>query len=207
MGERGGKRNRESPTDEALGPEKLLDAVAKMTDGHGADVVIVTASTKANGPIELAAEVARRKGRVVIVGAVGMDLPRPLGRGAFGGTMCGPVFSKFMNKAVEIYGSGKFKVPEESVFVKIDRYSGERLPDGASGKNAVAELFRVGEEPVFGALSIIDGGFAMGSNLPMFAQDESDPLESGDEVVTQLGVKKKIPKRATFGSLSSGGLY
>ena len=68
---------KELGADEAVEPERLLDAVAKMTDGHGADVVIITASTKGNGPIELGAEVARRKGRVVVVGAVGMDLPRP----------------------------------------------------------------------------------------------------------------------------------
>lgn len=139
---------------------------------------------------------------------MGMDLPRPLGHGAYGGSMCGPVFSKFMNKAVELYGSGKFKVPQDAVFVKIDRYSGERLPDEANGANAVAELFRPGEEPLFGALSIIDGGFAMGSNLPMFGTDEADEqTDESDDVSTQLGVKKKIPKRATFGSLSSGGLY
>jgi len=139
---------------------------------------------------------------------MGMDLPKPLGRGSYGGTMCGPVFSKFMQKAVEIYGAGKFKVPENSTFVKIDRYSGERLPDDANGKDVVAELFRLGEEPVFGALSVVDGGFAMGSNLPLFEKGEVDVVVTDDqEITTQLGVKKKIPKRATFGSLSSGGLY
>lgn len=139
---------------------------------------------------------------------MGMDLPRPLGRGSYGGSMCGPVFTKFMKKAIALYGFSQFKVPEESVFVKIDRYSGERLPDDASGKSVVAELFRIGEEPVFGALSVVDGGFAMGSNLPIFAKGEKEVTEDTDqEVTTQLGVKKKIPKRATFGSLSSGGLY
>lgn len=142
---------------------------------------------------------------------MGMDLPRPLGRGSYGGSMCGPVFSKFMKKALKVYGKQNFKVPTDAVFVKIDRYSGERLPDDASGENVVAELFRIGEEPMFGALSIVDGGFAMGSNLPFFAKGEGDePVIEGEdeeEVTTQLGVKKKIPKRATFGSLSSGGLY
>ena len=48
----------------------------------------------------------------------------------------------------------------------------------------------------------------MGSNLPMFGTDEADEqTDESDDVSTQLGVKKKIPKRATFGSLSSGGLY
>jgi len=140
---------------------------------------------------------------------MGMDLPAPLGRGAYGGSMCGPVFTDFMREALRVYGgTSKFKVPEDANFVKIDRFSGERLPDDASGQNVVAELFRIGEEPMFGALSVIDGGFAMGSNLPIFEQGENDEIEEdGLEVTTQLGVKKKIPKRATFGSLSSGGLY
>ncbi|MCB1368489.1 MAG: PBP1A family penicillin-binding protein [Rhodobacteraceae bacterium] len=141
---------------------------------------------------------------------MGMDLPQPLGRWAYGGTMCGPVFESFMKQALERYGRPKFKVPEHATFVKIDRYTGERLSDGASGANVVAELFREGEEPQFGALSIIDGGFAMGSDLPLFGEGEGDlegDADDGPEVTTQLGVKKKIPKRATFGSLSSGGLY
>ncbi len=141
---------------------------------------------------------------------MGMDLPRPLGHGVYGGNMCGPVFTEFMKVAIEKYGAGEFKVPEGGVFVKIDRYTGERLPDDATGPNVQAELFRQGEEPAFGALSVVDGGFAMGSNLPIFEKGESDPLpppDDGLEVTTQLGVKKKIPKRATFGSLSSGGLY
>jgi penicillin-binding protein 1A len=139
---------------------------------------------------------------------MGMDLPRSLGRGAFGGSMCAPVFNRFMKKAIDIYGFTQFKVPEGSVFVKIDRFSGERLPDEATGANVVAELFRIGEEPMFGVLSVIDGGFAMGSNLPLFEAGEADVLVDPElEVTTQLGIKKKIPKRATFGSLSSGGLY
>ncbi len=139
---------------------------------------------------------------------MGMDLPRPLGRGAYGASMCGPVFTKFMKKAIRKYGVGKFKVPDNTTFVKIDRFSGERLPDDASGKNVVSELFRAGEEPMYGALSIVDGGFAMGSNLPLFEEDETDVVvDDGTEVTTQLGIRKKIPKRATFGSLSSGGLY
>lgn len=44
--------------------------------GHGADAVVVAASTPSNGPIELAAAIARPKARVVLIGAVGMNVPR-----------------------------------------------------------------------------------------------------------------------------------
>jgi predicted dehydrogenase len=51
-------------------------AAADLTDGRGADAVIVAAATPSNGPIEDAAEMARAKGRVVVVGVVGLDVPR-----------------------------------------------------------------------------------------------------------------------------------
>ncbi|BBN82624.1 oxidoreductase [Pseudoalteromonas sp. A25] len=46
------------------------------TAGHGVDGVLVCAGTSSNQPIELCGEVTREKGRVVVVGAVRMDIPR-----------------------------------------------------------------------------------------------------------------------------------
>jgi predicted dehydrogenase/threonine dehydrogenase-like Zn-dependent dehydrogenase len=54
----------------------LEDAVSSFSGGAGADAVIITASTKSSGPINTAAEISRTKGRVVIVGLVGMELDR-----------------------------------------------------------------------------------------------------------------------------------
>ena len=47
-----------------------------FSEGHGVDAVIITAATESNGPIELAAEVSRVRGRIVLVGVVGLELPR-----------------------------------------------------------------------------------------------------------------------------------
>ena len=137
---------------------------------------------------------------------MGYDQPRSLGRGASGGALCGPVFNRFMQQAIEAYGGSEFDVPPGGRFIKIDRYSGERLNPEATGEWVVAEYFREGAEPVFGLGAMIDGGFAMGSNLPLFARGEGD-LDSGDSLITATGQVKKIPKKASFGSLSSGGLY
>ena len=54
----------------------LLGACENFTTGHGFDKVIITAATKSNDPIELAGELARKKGKVVVVGGVPMDVPR-----------------------------------------------------------------------------------------------------------------------------------
>ncbi|MGJ8583003.1 MAG: penicillin-binding protein 1A [Marinosulfonomonas sp.] len=134
---------------------------------------------------------------------IGFDRPRGLGRGASGGGFCGPVFNEFMQKATAKYGGGPFEVPPGGHFIKIDRFTGARLPDDASGENVVAEYFRDGEQPVFGLM--YDGGFAMGSDLPLFAPEEGG--FDGTTVRTATGETVVVPKKADFGSLSSGGLY
>ncbi|PTX55744.1 penicillin-binding protein 1A [Litoreibacter ponti] len=138
---------------------------------------------------------------------IGYDRPRAMGRGASGGGMCGPVFTSFMKKATAKYGGGKFKVPEGGYFVKIDRFTGAVLPDNASGDHVVAEYFRLGEEPAYGLGAILDGGFAMGSNLTLFGRGDAEDLNQVTEVTTSTGKKAVIPKRANFGTLSAGGLY
>ncbi len=141
---------------------------------------------------------------------IGYDRPRPLGRGASGGGMCGPVFQEFMRDAIQEFGGTRFAVPPGGRFIRIDRYSGARLPDDASGPHVVAEYFRDGAEPVFGIDALIDGGFAMGMNLPVFDRGEGDgsELQTGDrQVTTSTGETTVLPGQATFGTLSSGGLY
>ncbi|WP_058314231.1 penicillin-binding protein 1A [Cognatishimia activa] len=132
---------------------------------------------------------------------IGHDQPRPLGRGTFGGNTCGPVFQEFMSAAIEKYGAGKFRVPPGGQFIKIDRFTGARLPNDASGETVVAEYFRLGEEPIFGVS--FDGGFAMGSNLPLF----EDAAQGGQTVTTSTGETTVVGPKASFGTLSSGGLY
>ena len=48
----------------------------ELTAGHGVDGVLVCAGTSSNQPIELCGAITREKGRVVVVGAVRMDIPR-----------------------------------------------------------------------------------------------------------------------------------
>lgn len=54
----------------------LLVAVDNFTDGHGFDKVIITAAGHTNDPVELSGQILRKKGAVIIVGAVKMDVPR-----------------------------------------------------------------------------------------------------------------------------------
>jgi len=62
--------------DEVCYANNLIDIANEFTSGYGVDAVIITASTSSNQPIIDAADISRMRGRVVIVGMVGMDIPR-----------------------------------------------------------------------------------------------------------------------------------
>ncbi|HKP83151.1 MAG TPA: bi-domain-containing oxidoreductase [Pyrinomonadaceae bacterium] len=71
--------------------------IETWTRGHGADAVLITAATDSNQPIELAARVSRLKGRVIVVGMTGMDIPRP------------PFFSRELKLIISMsYGPGRY---------------------------------------------------------------------------------------------------
>ena len=77
--------------------EDATQACLDLTGGHGVDGVIVCAGTSSNGPIELCGEVTRIKGRVVVVGAVKMDIPRE------------PYFKKEISVVISrSYGPGRY---------------------------------------------------------------------------------------------------
>jgi predicted dehydrogenase/threonine dehydrogenase-like Zn-dependent dehydrogenase len=56
--------------------DNLVDKIKSLTSGFGVDAVIITAATSSNDPIEFSAQIARDRGRVVMVGVTKMDIPR-----------------------------------------------------------------------------------------------------------------------------------
>ncbi|MFV0408613.1 MAG: penicillin-binding protein 1A [Paracoccus sp. (in: a-proteobacteria)] len=145
---------------------------------------------------------------------LGYDQPRTLGSNAFGGTLCVPVFNAFMRQAVKEYGGSQFRVPKGGYFMKIDRFTGQRVSADASGANVISEFFREGTDQTTG-LDYIDGGF----EARVMPKVEGIPLTlkelpkgnaaggGGKTVTTSSGKRKVIPKKADFGTISSGGLY
>jgi predicted dehydrogenase len=61
---------------DAVGLGSPRQAVRDFAGAQGVDAVVITAATPSNEPIEFAAEVTRAKGRIVLVGVVGLNLPR-----------------------------------------------------------------------------------------------------------------------------------
>lgn len=56
--------------------ENPVDAGLAFSRGQGVDGVIITASTKSNDPVTQAARMSRKRGRIVLVGVVGLELNR-----------------------------------------------------------------------------------------------------------------------------------
>ncbi|WP_265499812.1 penicillin-binding protein 1A [Paracoccus beibuensis] len=133
---------------------------------------------------------------------LGYDQPRSLGERAYGGTLCVPVFNDFMREAVAKFGGTEFRVPEGGYWVKIDRITGQRLPDNATGPNVISEYFREGMDPDWLAPYVVSG---FGDETVIL------PWEAGESaataITTSTGERRVIPKRTDFGTMSSGGLY
>jgi predicted dehydrogenase/threonine dehydrogenase-like Zn-dependent dehydrogenase len=54
----------------------VVKTVEELTNNMGCDAVIITASSKSNDVISQAAQMSRKKGRVVLVGVIGLDINR-----------------------------------------------------------------------------------------------------------------------------------
>ena len=76
--------------------------ILAFTRGVGCDIVLITAGTSSNQPLELALDICRKKGKVVIVGAVGMNVPRT------------PFYMKEIDLRISCsYGPGRYDVNYE----------------------------------------------------------------------------------------------
>lgn len=89
--------------DDAFTDEKSLEStLAHLSASHGADAVIITAGTSSNRPVEMAGELCRDKGKVIVVGAVGLTLPRA------------PYYNKEISFAISrSYGPGRYDLTYE----------------------------------------------------------------------------------------------
>lgn len=61
--------------DISTGVDPVAAAMA-FSKGRGVDAVLITASTKSNEPVHQAAQMSRKRGRIVLVGVTGLELSR-----------------------------------------------------------------------------------------------------------------------------------
>ncbi len=88
--------------DAVCAPGELPDLTADWTGGYGADGVIICAASKESGVTNQALDLCRQKGRVVVVGAVGMELQRE------------PLYTKELDFLLSCsYGPGRYNAQYE----------------------------------------------------------------------------------------------
>ncbi|MBL1215455.1 MAG: Gfo/Idh/MocA family oxidoreductase [Ignavibacteriae bacterium] len=79
------------------GEDAVVDNIKSLTSQAGADSVLICAATPSSEPANQALQIARKKGKVVIVGLVGMDLIR------------GPFYMKELDFTISCsYGPGRY---------------------------------------------------------------------------------------------------
>ena len=162
-------------------------------DAAGCDAVIVTAATPSNDPIELAPRLCRDRGRVVIVGDVGLTLSRA------------PFYEKEIDlRLSRSYGPGRYDRAYEE--------NGQDYPIGyvrwTEGRNmaAIVELIAAGRLPV---RDLVTARFAVDDAPTAYerlSSGGSSPLgvvieyEPSPQPVEEPGAEGAIP-RSPAGSL------
>ena len=76
---------------------------------------------------------------------IGFDDNRSLGEGEAGGSLAAPVFTEFMEKALEKEPATPFRITPGVRLVKINAATGAPAPGGGPG--VIDEAFRPGTEP------------------------------------------------------------
>jgi len=61
-----------------IGTDDIENSAMSFTQGYGFDAVLILASTTSNQPLELAADISREKGNIVIPGMVSINVPREI---------------------------------------------------------------------------------------------------------------------------------
>lgn len=125
----------------AVHPDSLEEEARFFTDGVGADGVIITAAAKTNTIVNQAMEIVRKKGRIVIVGDVGLSFKRDewykkevdvLMSTSYGPGRYDPLYeeqaidyplpyvrwteNRNMRAFLELLAEGKVKIPLDGVF-------------------------------------------------------------------------------------------
>lgn len=120
---------------DAVSSGSPLAAVRDFTGAIGVDAVVITAATASNEPIEFAAEACRAKGRIVLVGVAGLNIPRP------------PFFQKELEFTVSFSG-GPGKADPLYEEKGIDYPAGFVRWTTQRNMQAVLELIRSGKLPI-----------------------------------------------------------
>lgn len=136
--------------------------------------------------------------RIVAGCFVGFDNPTPLGTGAGGGTICGPIFQEFMETALKKYPSGEFQEPKTGHYAFFN--NGKEVPYETSVREFVPNVVTVPET--------VD----INENINIPFPSESQPVQNFGSPAAPIvtpggGVFPQQTREQRFQGLGTGGLY
>jgi polar amino acid transport system substrate-binding protein len=189
----------------AISNEDTVNDVESFTSGYGADAVLVTAATTSNQPVELAIRCARKRGTVVAVGTVGMNIPRS------------PFYEKEINFRTSCsYGPGRYDPDYEErgqdYPVGYVRWTENRNMEAALDMMAQRKLnvgalitHRIQVDQSLRAYDIITGK-VQESYLGILIQysDTSDPVALSRRVELRTSKRTTSERRAVLGFIGAG---
>ncbi|MDB5554348.1 MAG: penicillin-binding, family protein [Rhizobium sp.] len=108
---------------------------------------------------------------------IGFDDPKPLGRGATGGSLAAPLFNTFMQAALKDQKPEKFILPEGMKLIAVNRKTGMQASEG--DPDTIMEAFKPGTGPA-DVFSVIGGQeFATPEEILNSSQQAKEAVEGG----------------------------
>jgi penicillin-binding protein 1A len=107
---------------------------------------------------------------------IGMDDPKPLGRGGTGGALSAPIFNEFMQDALKGEKPEKFIVPEGMKLIAVNRKTGMQAAEG--DPDTIMEAFKPGTGPA-DVFSVIGAeGYQTPEEILNSSQQAKDAVQS-----------------------------
>ncbi len=177
--------------------EDPVAAAQRFSRGRGVDAVLITASTKSNEPVHQAAQMCRKRGRIVLVGVTGLELSRA------------DFFEKELSFQVSCsYGPGRYDPSYEEKGndypVGFVRWTEQRnfeavLDMMADGRLDVKPLIshRFAIDDAEGAYALVGGaGPSLGIVLE-YPQTEESALAVRRQTIAVVGIASKLAPTET----------
>ena len=186
--------------------EDPLTAAETFAGGQGIDGVIIAAATRSNDPVHQAAQMCRKRGRIVLVGVTGLELQRA------------DFFEKELSFQVSCsYGPGRYDAEYEQrgldYPIGFVRWTEQRnfsavLQLMAEGKLSAAPLV-TGEYSFDTALEAYtamheDPGAQLGLLLDYGVRRKEEKTRRVVEIATAKGAKKSMPTGNRIGVIGAG---
>ncbi|HPT44578.1 MAG TPA: penicillin-binding protein 1A [Candidatus Rifleibacterium sp.] len=85
---------------------------------------------------------------LVTIVQFGFDMPKTLGKGKAGGSVCGPVWKQFMEPVLKNYPNKDFPVPDGAVRCRVCMGTGKLASKGCPGNEVVSQVYPIESQPL-----------------------------------------------------------